>query len=162
MVHALGKRGKIQWMPDHIWNLVRRYVPIPCIDVLLENSEGETLLGWRRIPPYRNVWALPGGRLLKGERLEAAASRILADYDLSARQFFQVGVFPIRCPSRSDVSVCIAGLSPMGKAIPDGREFSSFRWTKQLPPKLGTNYRRMITRWHKMKSRPQALRFARL
>lgn len=157
------RRKKLDtWMPSELWNQVKRYVSIPCVDVLLENSSGEILLGWRRIPPYRNVWALPGGRVWKGEKLRAVSKRILAEYGLAARELYLVGVFPMKFPSRSDFPVCIAARHPSGQAVPDGMEFSSFSWTKQLPKGLGTNYRRMIAQWYRIRNEPQALRFSRL
>jgi len=150
------------WIPDDLWAQVKRYMPIPCMDVIVEDSKGEMLLGWRQILPYRNVWALPGGRVGKGEPLQAASERILAEYGLSTRQLFLVGVFPIKFPSRSDLSVCLAAKHPTGKATPDGIEFSSFRWTRKLPTRTGANYKQMIAQWNKMKHNPQLLRFSRL
>ncbi|MGD0690051.1 MAG: NUDIX domain-containing protein [Candidatus Bathyarchaeia archaeon] len=158
----MRRKKSIEWMPDGLWNQVKRYIPIPCVDVIVEDSKGRVLLGWRQIPPYRNVWALPGGRIGKGERLQTAARRILAEYGLSARDLFLVGVFPIRFPLRSDLPVCIAAKHLKGQARADGSEFSNFRWTRQLPRALGANYRRMIARWNKMKRDPQVLQFNRL
>ena len=151
-----------EWMPESLWEKVKHHMPIPCVDVLLENNHGEILLGWRRILPYRNVWALVGGRIFRGERLETAAARIIAQYGMSTRNMFLVGVFPIRFPSRADISVCIAGTFPEGKATPDGLEFSSFRWTKRLPKRIGANYGRMIKQWWKMKNTRDVLKFSRL
>jgi ADP-ribose pyrophosphatase YjhB (NUDIX family) len=151
-----------EWMPNRLWRQVKRYMPIPCVDVIVENSEGQVLLGWRQILPYRNVWALPGGRVGKGERLHTAAERILAEYGLAARNLFLVGVFPIKFPSRSDLSVCLATNHPTGEASPDGVEFSHFRWTRLLPRRTGANYKRMIIQWNRMKRNPQVLRFSRL
>jgi ADP-ribose pyrophosphatase YjhB (NUDIX family) len=155
-------RKRPDWMSETLWNQVKRHMPIPCIDIILQNPSGEILLGWRRILPYRNVWALPGGRLLRGEDLQTAARRILSEYSLSANHLYFVGVFPIRFPSRSDVSICVAGRHSVGQAEPDGREFSSFRWTRRLPSRLGANYRRMIQRWHLLTHNPQILEFNRL
>jgi hypothetical protein len=47
--------GKMDWMPDRVWRQVRRHISIPCLDIILENRRREVLLGWRRIPPYKNV-----------------------------------------------------------------------------------------------------------
>ena len=159
---TLRRKKSGEWMPDRLWNQVKRHMPIPCVDVIAEDSRGKIFVGWRQIPPYRNVWALPGGRVRKGERLQAAAKRILAEYGLAAHGLFLVGVFPIRFPSRSDLTVCVAARYPMGEARPDGREFSDFRWTRRLPRGIGANYRRMIVQWNKMKRNPQVLQFSRL
>ena len=156
---ALKRRG---WMPLRTWNLVKRNMTIPCVDIILENRRGQVLLGWRLIEPYSNVWALPGGRLLKGEKLQSAASRILSEYGLSASNFHLVGVFPINFPKRSDLAICLASRRFHGEAKPDGFEFSSFQWTKRLPDRLGANYRRMIMRWRHLKRDTAAFHLAAL
>jgi ADP-ribose pyrophosphatase YjhB (NUDIX family) len=150
------------WIPDKLWSQVKRYMSIPCVDVLLENPRGEILLGWRQIPPYKDVWALPGGRVGKGEQLQTTARRILAEYGLAAREFYLVGIFPMKFPTRSDFPVCVAARYPRGEASPDYMEFSTFHWIRQLPKGLGANYRRMIAQWSKIKSKPEILRFNRL
>jgi 8-oxo-dGTP pyrophosphatase MutT (NUDIX family) len=150
------------WMPTRLWNQVKRKMSIPCVDIILENRHREVLLGWRLIEPYRNVWALPGGRVLKGETLQSAAGRILSEYGLSASSFHLVGVFPINFPTRSDLAICLASRRIEGVARPDGFEFSSFQWTSKLPNGLGANYRRMITQWSRMKEDRRALHLATL
>ena len=114
------------WIPEQLWIQVKRHVPIPCVDIILENNKGQILLGWRCILPYRNVWALPGGRLLRGESLQAAVARVLDEYTLIASNLILVGVFPIRFRERSDVSICIAAKHAGGDAQPDGKEFTKF------------------------------------
>ena len=155
MDEALKKRTG--WMPTSLWNQVKKNMPIPCVDIILENQHREVLLGWRLIEPYRDVWALPGGRVLKGETLQSAADRILSEYGLSASSFHLVGVFPINFPTRSDLAICLASRRTKGVATPDGFEFSSFQWASKLPNGLGANYRRMITKWRRMKENARAL-----
>ena len=149
-------------MSNRLWNQVKENISIPCVDIILENRHGEVLLGWRRIEPYSHVWALPGGRLLKGERLQSAARRILSEYALSASDFYLVAVFPINFPTRSDLTVCLASRRFLGMAKPDSFEFSSFRWANRLPKRIGANYKRMIMRWRHMKQETRVLRFAKL
>ncbi len=151
-----------EWIPERVWRQVKRSIPIPCVDVLLENSKGEILLGWRKITPYGNVWATPGGRICRGESLRSAADRILNEYGLSASNLHLVGVFPVKFPTRADVTICVASNKPSGQATADGYEFSSFKWTKKVPSKTGANYARMILRWRLLRRSPQALRFARI
>jgi ADP-ribose pyrophosphatase YjhB (NUDIX family) len=139
-----------KWLPTELWNRVLKMMPIPCVDTILENAKREILLGWRLILPYRNVWALPGGRIMKGEHIAQTSKRVLAEYGLSAQQLFLVGVFPVNFPSRSDVTICVASRSPEGQPCADGIEFSKFKWTKQLPEPIGANYTRMISRWRQI------------
>ena len=91
-----------------------------------------------------------------------AANRILSEYGLTARNLFLVGVFPVKFPTRADVTICLASNKPAGRPIADGHEFSSFRWVKQVPSKTGANYVRMILRWRLLRRSLQALRFAKI
>lgn len=152
-------KARKDWIAESLWRQVKRHIPIPCVDVILENPRGEVLLGWREILPYKDVWALPGGRLFKGEKLVAAVKRILSQYSLSAGSLFLVGVFPIKFPSRSDVSICLASKQVKGDPRPDGYEFSRFRWADKLPPRLGANYRRMILRWRYIQDHSEVMQY---
>jgi len=151
-----------EWIPEHMWRQVKRSIPIPCVDVILENSRGELLLGWRKIAPYSNVWATPGGRVFRGESLRKAGRRILLEYGLSAHDLFLVGVFPVKFPTRADVTICLASNKPAGIPIADGYEFSSFKWTRKVPSWTGANYVKMILRWRLLRRNAQALRFTKI
>lgn len=159
---ARWRLGK-EWMPHETWRQVKRSIPIPCVDIILENRKGEILLGWRKIPPYQNVWALPGGRVLRGETIHHTVERILEEYGLAAGKLYLVGVFPIKFPTRADFPICLASTQPRGVPHPDTMEFSSFKWTRRLPSKIGANYRKMILKWrHLQRFGDHALQFAEL
>jgi len=92
--------------------------------------------------------------------LQSAAHRILREYGLTAGNLFLVGVFPVKFPTRADVTICVASNKPRGDAVADGYEFSSFKWTRRVPSKTGANYAKMIMRWRLLKRNAQALKFA--
>ncbi len=50
--------------------------PLVSIDLIVFNDTGEVLLGYRRNRPARDSWFVPGGKILKDERLPAAFQRI--------------------------------------------------------------------------------------
>ena len=50
--------------------------PLIAIDLILENPEGDFLLGLRNNQPAKGFWFVPGGRVLKNESLDRAFSRI--------------------------------------------------------------------------------------
>jgi len=141
---------------------VKAKFPIPCVDVIISNRRGEVMLGWRVIHPYVNVWALPGGRIRFGEDLTVAAHRILAGHRIKARCFYLVGVFPIRFPSRFDLSICLATKHYSGQPVPDGAEFTRVGWFKTPPRGTGSNYRMMIKKWKRMSRMPSVIAFNRL
>ena len=153
------RRRERGWVPDRLWSQVKASVPIACVDVIIPDPHDAVLLGWRAIHPYVNVWALPGGRVRVGEDVATAARRILSAHNILANDFYLVGVFPIRFPSRFDVSICVAARSYSGTAVPDGTEFTNVRWFSTLPTGIGRNYRKMMEKWRRMKRLPQTIKF---
>jgi len=154
-------RPRNVWLSEGLWSQVKASVPIACVDVIVSDSRGAILLGWRRILPYVNVWALPGGRIHLREKICAAARRNLRAQGINAEDFFLVGVFPISFPCRFDISICIAARHLSGNAKPDGTEFKKIGWFKSLPHETGQNYRKMIARWRKMRRMSQLVEFNR-
>lgn len=55
---------------------VVQHAPLVSIDLIVENDAGEVLLGFRRNEPAAGFWFVPGGRVLKNERLDAAFERL--------------------------------------------------------------------------------------
>lgn len=53
-----------------------RHAPLISIDLVLRANTGSVLLGWRANQPARGTWFVPGGRVQKGEHLDAAYVRI--------------------------------------------------------------------------------------
>ncbi len=50
--------------------------PLVSIDLVVVDQEKRILCGWRVNQPARGSWFVPGGRILKGETLDDAFSRI--------------------------------------------------------------------------------------
>lgn len=53
-----------------------RHTPLVSIDLIIQNREGQVLLGLRRNRPARGFWFVPGGRIRKNETLAQAQRRI--------------------------------------------------------------------------------------
>jgi hypothetical protein len=51
--------------------------PLVSIDLIARRPDGAVLLGYRRNRPAQGFWFVPGGRILKGERMAEALVRIL-------------------------------------------------------------------------------------
>jgi len=54
---------------------------IATLDIIFDR-DGNVLYGYRRLPPYSNVWAFIGGRILFGEGLLDTIRRISSECDL--------------------------------------------------------------------------------
>jgi len=50
--------------------------PLVAIDLVVCSSQGQILMGKRVNRPAQDFWFVPGGRIMKGERLEEAFRRI--------------------------------------------------------------------------------------
>ncbi|MDP5143066.1 GDP-mannose mannosyl hydrolase [Rheinheimera baltica] len=50
--------------------------PLVSIDLLVENAQGQILLGRRNNRPAQGFWFVPGGRILKNETLASAFERL--------------------------------------------------------------------------------------
>ena len=53
--------------------------PLISIDLIIETSKGEILLGKRVNEPAKDFWFVPGGRIFKDETLDCAFSRIVKE-----------------------------------------------------------------------------------
>lgn len=50
--------------------------PLVSIDLLVKNSQGQYLLGYRNNRPAQGFWFVPGGRILKDESMNLAFKRL--------------------------------------------------------------------------------------
>jgi len=50
--------------------------PLVSIDLIVKNEAGQVLLGRRTNQPAKGYWFVPGGRILKNERLDEAFLRL--------------------------------------------------------------------------------------
>ncbi|MEM5386577.1 GDP-mannose mannosyl hydrolase [Paraburkholderia phymatum] len=56
---------------------VVRMTPLVSIDLIVSDYAGRVLVGHRRNRPALGTWFVPGGRICKNERLDAAFTRIV-------------------------------------------------------------------------------------
>ncbi|EPK7285496.1 GDP-mannose mannosyl hydrolase [Citrobacter farmeri] len=71
---------------------VVRFTPLISIDLIVENAQGEFLLGKRLNRPAQGYWFVPGGRVQKDEPLSAAFER-LTEAELGQRLPLSAGEF---------------------------------------------------------------------
>jgi colanic acid biosynthesis protein WcaH len=61
-------------IPQSLYNQILENMPIACVDIAVVSS-GKILLVLRKDAPARGQWWLPGGRVLKGEKMRDTARR---------------------------------------------------------------------------------------
>jgi len=80
-------------IPEESWHDIVRHVPIVSVDLLVRHADG-VVLGKRTNRPGRGEWFVPGGRVRKDERLDAAIHRVAeAELGVDVRIEERLGVY---------------------------------------------------------------------
>ena len=80
------------WIPDEIYKQVLQSMPIPCVDLLVTNEQGQVLLVRRNNEPAQGQWWFPGGRVHFGEpRLDAARRKLKEECGLEPLELTECG-----------------------------------------------------------------------
>ena len=66
-------------IPESKYASIIEVLPILCVDIMIQNADGEYLLIQRAREPLQGEWWVIGGRVLKGETLVEAAIRKVKD-----------------------------------------------------------------------------------
>lgn len=64
------------FLPADTFKTIVEFTPLISMDLIVEDHNGNILLGKRNNPPAKDFWFVPGGRILKNETLENAFSRL--------------------------------------------------------------------------------------
>jgi colanic acid biosynthesis protein WcaH len=64
-----------RWIPPDEWATIVANVPLVSVDLIVKH-EGGVLLGLRENEPAKGEWFVPGGTVLKNERLSEAVQRV--------------------------------------------------------------------------------------
>jgi len=67
------------FLPKDTFKTVIASTPLISIDLVVTNSLGQVLLGYRNNKPAQGYWFVPGGRILKDEKKNDAFSRLVKD-----------------------------------------------------------------------------------
>ena len=137
-------------IPGRLWKIILANMPIACVDIIVHTRVGgktRVLLGYRKIYPYNDQWALPGGRIVKKESLHATANRQLKEIGIRPTGGYKlVGVYPVNFKRRSDISICLSTRLRSPQEPRPTKEMAKYAWTplNDLPSGLGSNYRTML------------------
>jgi ADP-ribose pyrophosphatase YjhB (NUDIX family) len=71
-------------------------MPIPCVDLFIQNRDGKILMVKRKNYPEKDQWWSPGGRVLHGEVRENAVTRKLKqECNLEGKIVREIGTFDL-------------------------------------------------------------------
>src|SRR5579864_174829 len=68
---------EVKSLPKDVDQVVLAHAVIPTFDVLVEYGEEGVVFVKRKMAPYKDVWALPGRRMLKTEEVNDTLERIV-------------------------------------------------------------------------------------
>ncbi len=120
--------------------------PRIAVDAVIINKKGEILLIKRKNEPYKGYWALPGGFVEYGEKVEEALKReIKEETGLKAKKIELVGVYsdPKRDPRGHVISIAYLVEETEGKPKPatDAQDLNFF---SKLPEKIAFDHRKIL------------------
>lgn len=84
------------WIPEKKYKEIIKLMPIPCVDLIVENSKGEILLLKRKNEPAKGQWWFPGGRVYLGEtRVEAAIRKLKEECGVHPVSMNEIGTYDV-------------------------------------------------------------------
>lgn len=119
--------------------------PLLTVDVVILCPDDTIVLIKRKKDPYMGFWALPGGFVEYGERVEEAALReVREETGLKVELDHLLGVYsdPNRDPRGHVVSICFIAhwINGRLKADTDASEVSRFKWEELNQVKLAFDH----------------------
>jgi len=146
-----GKMPNLKWAPRDVFEKILEFAVIPTFDLILDIEERGIILLKRIIPPYQNLWALPGLRMCKPEEIEDTLIRIASDeigLEIEPCKRFFLGQFIGKFQEefgRQDLSTGFAiSLGKESKPIYNPKHFKSLRFVNninEIPTNTGEMYR---------------------
>jgi ADP-ribose pyrophosphatase YjhB (NUDIX family) len=136
-----------QGLPDEVFELVTRLTPMINVDLLIQDSQGRTLLTWRQDQYFHPGWHIPGGIIRLQETAEERIAKVAAT-ELSAKVSHEpqpIAItefhFPHLAARKHFISLlyrCQLQGAPGICACPSDRppQAGEYRWFSAPPPDL--------------------------
>ena len=133
------------WIEDSLYSEITSVIPIACVDLLVVH-DGRLLLMLRKNEPGRGLWFAPGGRILRGETLEEAVTRVLRkETGLEATRVEQKGTMAHIWPEIHTVTTFYR-VDVASDDVKMNDEHSDYTWITENTGDLHPFIREMIAR----------------
>ena len=133
------------WIDEPFYSKIMSVFPIACVDLLVVHDR-RLLLMLRNNAPGKGVWFAPGGRILRGEALEEAVTRVLGkETGLKATRMEQKGTMAHIWPEIHTVTTFYR-VDVVNGDVEMNDEHSDYRWIAGDTGDLHPFVREMITR----------------
>src|SRR3990167_7025398 len=149
---------KIKFAPQEIFETILEWAVMPTFDLVIKYGDEGIILVKRKIPPYKDQWALPGLRMYKGENIDETLKRIAKQeiglkINHSKRIFLGqfVGKFKSE-HSRQDLSTgYLIKLSGQEKIKINQEHFYGFKIIKKIPSGLPAMYNFYLKQYNNLR-----------
>lgn len=132
------------WIKEPLYTKIKSVIPIPCVDLLIVHKS--LLLMLRNNEPGRDLWFSPGGRILIGETLEEAVTRVLEkETGLKPRRIEQKGTMSHIWPETHTITTFYRVDVDSEKVIMND-EHRSYKWFPEFNTELHPYLKEMIMR----------------
>ncbi|MHA1593836.1 MAG: NUDIX domain-containing protein [Candidatus Baldrarchaeia archaeon] len=123
--------------------------PVLTVDAIIRLEDGRIVLIKRKNPPFEGWWALPGGIVEYGERVEDAVKREAWEetgIDIKIEKLVGIYSDPNRDPRGHFISICYlcSGRSEQMRAATDAAEVAAFHPDEIKKLKLAFDHRKML------------------
>jgi len=128
-----------------IYEKIRRIIPIATIDLCIYNKD-EFLLLKRNNEPAKNLWYVPGGRILHKESFEAAVKRILRkETGLTSNRIKKIDIINQYWNEFHYISI-VYRVEVNSKDVIMDNQHSKYKWYKKLPNNINKYVKIMINK----------------
>jgi ADP-ribose pyrophosphatase YjhB (NUDIX family) len=135
--------------PKQIFDQILEWTVIPTFDLLIEYGDKGVILVKRKIAPYKNQWALPGLRMLKGENIDDTLTRIAkleVGIKINPKEKRLLGQFVGKFSTennRQDISTgYLVKVTDKEPIILNEKHFSAYSISNQIPDRnIGAMYK---------------------
>jgi len=120
------------WIEAKTYELVKSLVPICCVDLIVHRGE-QVLLCHRNNEPDKGQWALPGGRVLKGETFEEAVRRkAMEELGIEVKIERQVGTYDIVLEKLHAITIVFLVTMEEDAPIKLDSQHSAYKWISTI------------------------------
>ncbi|MBT3323970.1 NUDIX domain-containing protein [archaeon] len=155
----------LKFAPREIFEQILEWAVIPTFDLIIETENGVVLVK-RKIAPYKDVWALPGLRMFKGESINDVLKRIAKkeinlEIDTNNKIFLgqYVGYFKTECARQDLSSGYYIKCFDQEIIINEDHFYSVMFVTKkdEIPRNIGAMYKFYLEKYFELKSNAENL-----
>ncbi|MFQ6085218.1 MAG: NUDIX domain-containing protein [Candidatus Bathyarchaeia archaeon] len=120
--------------------------PSVTVDIIIVGKDGSFVLIRRSRPPFEGYWAIPGGFVELGERVEDAAIREAKEetgLDVALRKIVGVYSDPERDPRGHVISVCFLA-EEVGGELKKTEETTEVKRFNSIPNKIAFDHEKIL------------------